>query len=74
MRPAHLINKCQRSTSPTRLCCTYCARDLCKGAGALLLLNEAILATVVAQGDGRGLRQIRLFEETRKASGRYIGR
>jgi len=39
---------------------------------ALLLLNEAILATVVAQGDGRELRQIRLFEETRKASGRYI--
>jgi len=37
----------------------------------LLLITEAILATVVAQGDGRELRQIHQFEETRKASGRY---
>ncbi len=43
-------------------------------AAPLMLIIEAILATVVAQGDGRELRQIRQFEETRKASGRYLER
>ncbi len=38
----------------------------------LMVIVEAILATVVAKGDGRELELIQNFEATRKASGRYI--
>lgn len=38
----------------------------------LMVIVEALLATVVAGGDGQELRRIKDFEATRRSSGRYI--
>lgn len=41
-------------------------------AAPLMLVVEALLATVVAGGDGQELLRIQEFEATRRSSGRYI--
>ena len=53
-------------------CCGTTSPHHYPSVAPLLAVVDAILATVVATGDGRELIRIRAIEMTRKRSGRFV--
>ena len=77
-RDAHLIAITDRPSSPVaeRADCVLFSDNFSPhyypSAVPLMVIVEALLATIVANGDGTELQRIKTFEATRRNSGRYI--
>ena len=75
---SHTVAITDRSSSPVAegaefaFFCDTSSPHYYPSAAPLMVIVEAVLATVVAKGDGKELALIQNFESTRKASGLYI--